>query len=59
MATAHPVVSLVSLVSVDEVDPSDDASHSGDSRACVSVFAFNYRVDRPIVAVDVRSWGGV
>ena len=55
MATAHPVVSLISLVSVDEVDPSDNASYSGDSRACVSIFAFNYRVGRPIVAVGVRS----
>ncbi len=59
MATAHPVVSLISLISVDEVDPSDNASHSGDSRTYVSVFAFNYRVGRPIVAVDVKSWGGV
>ena len=55
MATAHPVVSLILLVSVDEVDLSDDVSHSGDSRACASIFAFNYRVRKPIVAVNVRS----
>ena len=55
MATAHSVVSLISLISMDEVDPSDDASHSGDSRACASIFTFNYRVRRPIVAVNVRS----
>ncbi len=55
MATAYPVVSLISLVSVDEVDPSDNTSYSGDSRACVSIFAFNYRVGRPIVTVSVRS----
>ncbi len=59
MATAHPVVSLISLISINEVDLSDNASHSRDSRACVSVFAFNYRVGRPIVAVGVRFWGGV
>ncbi len=54
MATAHPVISLISLISVNEVDLNDNTSHSGDSRACVSVFAFNYRIDRPIVAVGVR-----
>ena len=59
MATAHPVASLLSLISVGKADPSDNASRSGDSRACASVFAFNYRVGRPIVAVGVRSWGGV
>ncbi len=55
MTTAHPVVSLISLVSMNEVDLSDNISHSGDSRACVFIFTFNYRIDRLIVAADVRS----
>ncbi len=55
MTTAHSVVSLISLISMNEIDLSDDASYSKDSRTCVSVFAFNYRIDRSIVAVGVRS----
>ena len=55
MTTTHFVVSLISLISMNEVDLSDDISHSRDSRACASIFAFNYRIRRSIVAVNVRS----
>ncbi len=54
MTTAYFVVSLISLISMNEVDFNDNVSHSRDSRACVFIFMFNYRINRPIVAVDVR-----
>ena len=55
MTTAHLVISLISLISVNEIDLSDNVSYSKDSRAYVSIFTFNYRVNRSIVIVGVRS----
>ncbi len=55
MTTTHSVVSLILLISVDEINLSDNINHSRDSRTCVFVFVFNYRISRSIVAVDVKS----
>ncbi len=55
MIITYFVINLILLISINKIDFSNNVNYSKNLRICVFIFTFNYRINKSIVIINIKS----